>query len=226
MLRPQLLVGTLIVLFITGMATYALYMLVKPIVQVVDARDWVEVPCTIVYSHNVKLREQRISYDYEVDGRQFHSYRQTFFHGSSDSLSDLKDLQVVVEQTPAGMFSVCFVDPEDPSRAVLMRGLTTEVAWLLVPLLMLMFCSPLVYALLGGGRSSVDLSEENVDEMFTEVMGKSPEEADEEEQRRFDKAVITSAPVLKVLKRMLVGSLLVLVAIVTVVVLIAAWNLP
>ena len=65
-----------------------------------------------------------ISYKYEVDGREFQSYRYSFWAGSS---SGRKDKQAVVDRFPPGTRAFCYVNPDDPTQAVIDRGLSIEV---------------------------------------------------------------------------------------------------
>ena len=108
--------GTLIFWTVTG----------APLMQMREARSWNTVPCTIlsssVASHSggdSTTYSVDIHYRYEVDGREYRSGRYRFETGS-DSIRKEKD--EIVRKHPAGAQTVCFVDPRNPSEAVIDRG--------------------------------------------------------------------------------------------------------
>lgn len=111
----------------------------RPVVQAIGARSWPEVPCTIlesrVESHSgddSTTYSVEVRYEYEVDGRLYRSDRYRFMGGSSSGYDGKAE---VVAGLPAGSRKVCYVDPKDPSRAVLDRSLGAWVLLSLIPLL-------------------------------------------------------------------------------------------
>ncbi|HEV7672135.1 MAG TPA: DUF3592 domain-containing protein [Thermoanaerobaculia bacterium] len=110
----------------------------RPVIQVIGARSWPEVPCTILES-GVKSHEGSdsttysvaVRYEYEVDGRLYRSDRYRFMGGSSSGYDGKAE---VVAGLPVGSKKVCYVDPKDPSRAVLDRSLGAWVLLSLIPL--------------------------------------------------------------------------------------------
>lgn len=128
-----------------GLGTmYAL--LVKPLMYVQAARNWVETPCQIVSSELKVHRGEdttysvEIVYTYKVNGKQYESSRYDFIGGSSSARAAN---QAIVNQYPAGAAAVCFVDPNDPAEAVINR----EFSWMFLALAII----PLVFTLVGGG---------------------------------------------------------------------------
>ncbi len=114
------------------------WFLVRPVVQTVGALSWREVPCTILES-GVKEHSGSddttysvaVRYEYEVDGRLYRSDRYRFLGGSSSGYEGKAE---VVAGLPVGSRQVCYVDPKDPSRAVLNRSFGAWVLLSLIPL--------------------------------------------------------------------------------------------
>lgn len=126
-----------VVFLLAGLGT--LPFLGRPVVQAIGARSWPEVPCTIlesrVESHSgdeSTTYSVEVRYEYEVDGRLYRSDRYRFMGGSSSGYDGKAE---VVAGLPTGSRKICFVDPKDPSRAVLDRSLGAWVLLSLIPLL-------------------------------------------------------------------------------------------
>ncbi len=111
------------------------------------ARSWVATPCEVVSSHvethpsdeGDPTYSVEILYRYRIDGREYHSNRYHFHTGSTGGY---EGKAAVVERLPAGSRFTCWVDPGDPSQAVIERGLGRE-AWIgLVPM---------IFVIVGGG---------------------------------------------------------------------------
>ena len=109
------LVGGLLGYFVT----------VKPALLFYDARSWPEVPCEIL-SSKVGVHSDSdgstysidVEYRYTVDGREYRSDRYDIFGGSSSGRKGKED---VVAQYPSGSKAICFVNPKDPTEAMLDR---------------------------------------------------------------------------------------------------------
>lgn len=109
-----------------------------PYYQVVQARSWVEVPCTIdrswVESHkgdDSTTYSIEVLYTYEYEGQTLRSDRYDFSTGS-DSSYDKK--QAIVDSLEPGSTVSCWVDPEDPLSAVISRsGPPFWVALIILP---------------------------------------------------------------------------------------------
>lgn len=116
-----------LVFFLAGLA--ALWVtLVWPLHRSILAQSWIPVPCTILSSDVVTEGDGdtyrvKIVYTYDVAGRRYQSDRYHFFSASS---SGHAGKAAVVAKYPPGSKQSCFVDPDDPSQAVLMRGLPSE----------------------------------------------------------------------------------------------------
>ena len=113
---------------------------VRPMLKIQEARHWATVPCTVV-SSNVRSHSGSkggttysvdILYRYEVDGREYRSNQYEFMGGSS---SGYDGKAAIVHQFPPGMKATCYVNPSDPTEAVLEREFTTEMLWGLFPLI-------------------------------------------------------------------------------------------
>ncbi len=86
---------------------------------------WTEVPCQITKRDvDDSLRNQRgmikyrmvVAYDYEFDGEKFKGTRIKRLPTES---SDPKKLKKPIESYPEGTLTVCYVNPENPTEAVL-----------------------------------------------------------------------------------------------------------
>lgn len=114
------------------------FMLVRPLTSVARANRWVETPCRIL-SARVEEHDSddgntysiEIEYEYTVDGVVYHGDRYNFFGGSS---SGREGKQAVVNRYRAMERPVCYINPQDPSESVLVRRLTWEYAFGLIPL--------------------------------------------------------------------------------------------
>jgi hypothetical protein len=114
---------------------------VLPGVRLVRAASWLETPCTIV-SSDVRSHSTDdgttyrvdILFRYEVDGVPYRSNRYNFVTFSSSGYESKRE---IVDSYPEGSETVCFVDPEDPTWAVLMRDFSPAYLVGLFPLLFL-----------------------------------------------------------------------------------------
>jgi hypothetical protein len=110
-----------------------------PWLRLLDARSWQETECTVLSS---EVRSHRsddgttysidILYEYERDGRIRRSNQYSFASWSSSGYDSKAE---VVAEHPPGTRTVCYVDPDDPGRAVLDRGLSWEYLIGLLPLI-------------------------------------------------------------------------------------------
>jgi hypothetical protein len=115
---------------------------IKPIAKTIDAEAWVPTPCRVlraeIRSHDSDdgtTYSVYILYQYEFNGRTYKSDRYEFIGGSS---SGYQGKARVVKQYRTGAHPVCYVDPDDPSEAVLRRGFHAKLLLALVPVPLLL----------------------------------------------------------------------------------------
>jgi len=145
--RRGLVAGMLFggVFLVVGVAlTHMLF--VKPLLGVLAARNWPQVPCEIVSSEvaehdgdDGRTYSVEITYRYTVGGRQYLSNRYKFMRGSS---SGYRAKAQVVKRHPAGSRAFCYVNPADPTEAVFDRSWSGAMWFGLIPV---------AFALVGGG---------------------------------------------------------------------------
>lgn len=111
----------------------------RPAAQILEARSWRETPCRVVASQ-VRSHEGDDSTTYSVDilyayergGKEYRSNRYQFLGGSSGGYDGKA---AIVSRLPPGTETLCWVNPHDPTEAVLVRGFTKAHLIGLVPLL-------------------------------------------------------------------------------------------
>lgn len=115
------------------------FMLVLPMQRMLEARSWPSVPCTVVSSGVTTHTDSdgttygvEIEYRYEVDGRSYTADRRSF--GVDGSSSGRSGKERFVADHPPGKQLTCFVDPDDPTEAVLNKGWSASLLWGLFPL--------------------------------------------------------------------------------------------
>jgi len=141
-----LLVGGLVFVVIGVVVFVAVFML--PMIRLVRASSWPEVPCTVI-SSNVRSQTSDdgttynidILYEYEYSGRTRRSNRYGFLDVSSSGYAGKKE---VVDQYPPRTEAMCWVDPEDPTRAVLDRSFRAVYLLGLLPLIFVLAGGALV----------------------------------------------------------------------------------
>ena len=111
----------------------------RPGLMMLSARSWPGVPCEIV-SSSVKAHpgnkgttySVEVLYRYTVGEREFLADRYDFVGGSS---SGSAGKSTIVTRLPSGTRAVCFVNPSDPTDAVLDRGFQSMMWFGLLPLI-------------------------------------------------------------------------------------------
>lgn len=108
-------------------------------VDLVQSGSWVKTPCTVESSRVLTHSDSDgstysvdVLYRYSFRNQTYRSNRYSFMGGSS---SGYKSKAEAVKNFPAGKNAFCYVDPKNPSNAVLHRGWTWEMLIILVPLL-------------------------------------------------------------------------------------------
>jgi hypothetical protein len=103
-----------------GIGTYLSFL---PISRVIQSRSWRAASCEVLSSRVVRNDDTfrpDIQYRYHVDDRPYTGTRYNFTPGS-DNISDYR---AVVARYPPGRQFECYVDPADPTQAVISRELT------------------------------------------------------------------------------------------------------
>ncbi|MEI8315932.1 MAG: DUF3592 domain-containing protein, partial [Verrucomicrobiota bacterium] len=108
--------------------------LLRPLGQIIMASQWLATPARVV-SSMVQSGSQgtysvAIRYTYTVNNQHYESSRYDFVGGSS---SGRDGKATIVRQYPPGSELTCYVDPHDPSTAVIERGLQPIMWFALLP---------------------------------------------------------------------------------------------
>ncbi len=115
---------------------------IMPMIRVLDARDWQSIPCRVLRSE-VRSHDSddsttysvHILYEYNVNGKTYRTDRYSFMGGSS---SGYKRKRLIVDRYPAGSNASCWVDPAQPTEAVLFRGFSPMMWFGLIPAVFLL----------------------------------------------------------------------------------------
>jgi len=115
---------------------------IRPIGRTLDARSWVATPCRVlraeVRSHDSDdgtTYSVYILYEYEFGGQTYKSDRYEFIGGSSSGYQGKARVVAQYQATPP---PPCYVNPNDPSEAVLRRGFHAKLLLALLPLTFLL----------------------------------------------------------------------------------------
>jgi hypothetical protein len=115
---------------------------IKPITKTIAAESWVATPCRVlraeVRSHDSDdgtTYSVYILYQYEFSGQTYKSDRYEFLGGSS---SGYPGKARIAKQYKTAARPICYVNPDDPSEAVLRRGFHAKLLLALVPLVFLL----------------------------------------------------------------------------------------
>lgn len=118
-----------------GIAFY--FLTLRPIVSILDARNWSETNCAIVsslvaenHSSDGSTYSVEITYEYDVDWETYRGDRYDFSIGSSSGYAGKAE---IVEAHPPGSERTCYVDPDDPNRSVINRSPGPFLWWSLFP---------------------------------------------------------------------------------------------
>lgn len=113
-------------LFMAAGAAMFWFLTLHPVLRVVAAQSWPEVPCTIVESHVAESSDSdgttykvAVTFNYLHEGRELTSSRYDFTDFYS---SGFDGKAKIVARYPAGSRTVAYVNPSDPSEAVLVRS--------------------------------------------------------------------------------------------------------
>ncbi len=113
----------------------------------IRAGSWLQVPARVVESH-LRRHESTdsdghtsvtwkidILYEYEISGRHYRSNRFGFIGGSSSGRASKKD---VLRTYPSGANIEVYVDPNDPTSAVIRPGWSLSHLLLLIPVVLIL----------------------------------------------------------------------------------------
>ncbi len=141
-----------VLLFLFGISAIFL----KSFWMVYKAQDWVPVTCVIQSAEVERVEASdsdssdtfkiKVSYAYHYNGNDYQSTRYGFLGGSSSGSSGKQE--TVDKLNQAGTV-ICFVNPDDPSEAVIERGLTWEFAFVLIPFVFILIFGSVFYLALG-----------------------------------------------------------------------------
>lgn len=124
------------VFLIVGLAM-TWFILVRPVLNILAAKRWTATPCLVlsseVRSHRSKSTTYSVNilFEYEVTGRRFKANRYSFMSGSSGGRDGKEE---IVRRFPRGRAATCYVNPRDPTDAVLHRGWVSAMWFGLLPL--------------------------------------------------------------------------------------------
>ena len=127
---------------------------IKPIAKTIAAKSWATTPCKVlraeVRSHDSDdgtTYSVYILYQYEFNGQKYKSDRYEFIGGSS---SGYRGKARIVAMYDAAPNPVCYVNPSNPSEAVLKRGFHAKLLLALFPLpFLLIGVGGLIYTIRG-----------------------------------------------------------------------------
>ncbi|TDU64131.1 uncharacterized protein DUF3592 [Prosthecobacter fusiformis] len=131
-----------------------------------SARHWVQVPCIIESSalrdhmetrpastteHDTLMNEAMATYAYEYEGRPYQG-TEVALSGGADNFGDYQQRvsQILDDHRTSGTPYRCFVNPDDPTQAVIFR----DARW---TLLLFISIFPLLFPLVGGITATMGL---------------------------------------------------------------------
>jgi hypothetical protein len=125
-------------LFLLAGAAGFYFVSVRPAFKMAGARGWPAVPCVVISSElksHGSTCSINILYSYEFKGRVFKSNAYDLMGGSS---SGYDEKEAVVGRHPPDSKTVCYVNPDEPTEAVLERGFSPVMFWGVIPLIFLL----------------------------------------------------------------------------------------
>ena len=131
------------------------FLFFSPLLQTYESESWIETDCQILSSSLKSSRSDdgytyrpQIKYKYHFDNQSYESSRLDF--AGDMSSSDRKGENKYVEKYPAGSTQKCFVNPENPSEAVLVKDWGRGMfKWIILPFGGVFFCVGLGIMLFG-----------------------------------------------------------------------------
>ena len=141
-----------------GIGLLFAYAVVRSTLETVATYRWAKTPCRIVASAEERTRDEESPYTFWVEYTYERKDAPRTSHGfllSDWSTADYEDVQRLLDRYAPGTQTVCFVDPEDPERAILEHESLWNFLVILFPLLFVAVGSvTMVVALRGLGKGT------------------------------------------------------------------------
>ncbi|MGD1018365.1 MAG: DUF3592 domain-containing protein [Verrucomicrobiia bacterium] len=141
------LVGTVFLSFFLGMGLLFLVLLSREILKQARTYTWKPVDCVVVSSSVLDLPKAygiQLQYEYDFAGQH---YRGTNYTVGAFTTTDYHRIASIVDSYPSGKRAMCFVNPHNPSDAVLQRGSLAMIPFVLLPLLFILIGGGGIYAI-------------------------------------------------------------------------------
>lgn len=143
-------------LFLMAGVGFFISLFVLPAVRIAMARGWTATPCTVISSmvrshagDESTTYSVDILYAYRVGGQEYRSNRYGFM---TSSTAGEQGKQAVVNRYRPRSKTICYVNPADPTDAVLNKGITADLWWGLMPLIFVAVGGGGMYFSLRSGR--------------------------------------------------------------------------
>jgi hypothetical protein len=124
-------IGFFALFMLIGLAIFY-FISIRPLSGIFSARQWPAVQCRVLSSEVRTHRGNKgntysinILYSYVFNDREYKSSRYDFMGMSSSGYAAKR---TIVDRYPRGSTALCYVNPQDPTQAVLQRGFT-PVLW-------------------------------------------------------------------------------------------------
>jgi len=121
---------TLVCCIITAVSAMLLYPFANAALWVVEARDWKPTACTILASEVEHCRGNsrwKVEYEYMSGGKMYRSDRYSFLNGYTSWDKE------ALAQLRGGQKATCYVDADDPAQSVVVRTMTWDMSFGLIP---------------------------------------------------------------------------------------------
>ena len=122
----------------------------QPLLMVYTSQNWTAVSCTVVSSRlksgDGQQYAEDIVYSYKVAGKTYQADRYEFYNAWHKGRNRAQKEKEIIAQYPPGSQTTCYVNPRDPTDAVLHRRIGAFA---------ILFTAPLSLALIGVGISGL-----------------------------------------------------------------------
>lgn len=126
------LAAMLFAVLLAGGVTVLYAFFLEPVRNIIVAANWVPTPCLIRDSDmDAATGKPRVRYSYRHENAIFHSQRVWFVRSGGYTATEARQ---ILQRYPKGKETTCYVNPKDPSFAVLERGFKPELLIGLIPL--------------------------------------------------------------------------------------------